>query len=762
MLLKRFMAWGTAGLSNNRPARSFFSFSIRAKLLLISAVLFVVPWVGVKYIQDMEDFLRTSQQTDLLGRAQIVAAVLQGQAEIFKPRVYAKKLPESERTTDLLPGMQPEKTWSQVAHPASHLYVRPLRRALQLDGYMDDWLDFESRAQTIEVGDKASVQASYLVGSYKKYFYIMLQVIDDKLVYRKASSLSMDKNDHLKIVLRDKEGELKTYIIATSSPGWVNAQRVEYDEDEWRVVAPEYRIKGEWQETHNGYNIEIRIPLALVGDNLSFFIVDVDDSASVEIESVIGSSPSPDEPGTVIIPSADVETLLNRVVRPASRTWVVDKYNRVLAVAGNLKQGRYTESSKEERVDEAGSDGVSYEADKTGFMRGAVRYFYQLLLKQPSHNFKDELSHASYLQDQSVQSALQGKAATSWRETPDKRVRILTASYPVIKNHTVIGVIAIEETSNAILILQNRAMEILINLSVLTFFITVIVLLGYATRLSVRIMRLRDETERAISAEGRIENDIKRSTQQDEIGDLSRSFSDMLSRLGEYNRYLESMAGKLSHELRTPVTVVRSSLDNLKSAQSDDEREKYILRASEGVARLSDILTRMSEATRLEQTLQSESRSNMSLSALVENCVSGYQMIYPAVEFEVILKNTSAYNIRGAPELLAQMLDKLVSNAVDFHLEDTTIQIKITEKNGSVQLSVINQGEYLPEQMRENLFESMVSVRSKRDNKPHLGLGLYIVRLICEFHQAKVEALNTSKREGVEIRLTFSLKNRVE
>ncbi len=783
MPLKRFMAWGIAGLSNNRRARSFFSFSIRAKLLLISAVLFVVPWVGVKYIQDMEDFLRASQQSDLLGRAQIVAAVLQGQAEIFKPRVYAKKRPDIEldeldadlshdTLPDTQPDTQPEKTQPQAAYPVSHLYVRPLRRALQLDGYMDDWLDFENRAQTIKVDGKTSVQASYLVGSYKKHFYLMLQVTDDKLVYRRASSLSMDKNDHLKIVLRDREGELKTYIIATSSPGWINAQRVEYDEEEWRVVAPEYRIKGEWQETHNGYNIEIRMPLALLGDNLSFFIVDVDDSESVEIEAVIGSSPSPDEPGTVIIPSAEVEALLNRVVRPASRTWVVDKYNRVLAVAGNLKQGRYPEKTEDEQsVGETDIDDISQEVNKTGFLRGVVRYLYQLLLKQPSHNFKDELSHASYLQDQSVQSALQGRAATSWRETPDKRVRILTASYPVIKNHTVIGAIAIEETSNAILILQNRAMEILINLSVLTFFITVIVLLGYATRLSVRIMRLRDETERAISAEGRIENDIKRSAQQDEIGDLSRSFSDMLCRLGEYNRYLESMAGKLSHELRTPVTVVRSSLDNLKYAQSDDEREKYILRASEGVARLSDILTRMSEATRLEQTLQSESRNSMSLSALLENCVSGYRMIYPGVEFEVVLKggtnqraeyngegdNAPVYTIRGAPELLAQMLDKLVSNAVDFHFEDTAIQIQIVEKNASVQLSVINQGAYLPEQMRENLFESMVSVRNKRDNKPHLGLGLYIVRLICEFHQAKVEALNTPEREGVEIRLTFSL-----
>ncbi len=525
------MEWVIVGLKIKN-----LSLSIRSKLLLISAVLFVVPWVGVQYIQEMEDFLRVKQENNLLGRAQIVAAVLQGQSEIFKPgadvTAPAVVTPDVE-VIDAEKREEPEVTELDVSErleeEPSHLYVRPLERAIQLDGYMDDWLDFEDKALPIFSKNKSSIDARYYVGTYKKYLYIILQVTDDRLVYRQSNSLSLDKSDHLKIILKDKQGQIKHYIVATSAPGWVNAYLMGLEQSDWLALSPELRIKGEWQETHKGYNIEIRIPLSLVGENLSFFIADVDNVNTAEIESVIGSTSSPDQPGTVIIPTAEVDNMLQRVVRPASRTWVVDKHNRVLGVAGDLKQGVY--SSSESTV-----------YNKTGILTGIVRYFYRLLLKQPAQNFEDELQSVSYLQVQSVQSALQGEAATSWRDTPDKRVRILTASYPVIKNGNTIGVVAIEETSNAILIFQNRAMEILINLSVLTFLITVIVLLGYATRLSVRIMNLRDETERAITAEGRIANNIKRSSQQDEIGDLSRSFSDMLLRLGEYNRYLESMA----------------------------------------------------------------------------------------------------------------------------------------------------------------------------------------------------------------------------
>jgi two-component system sensor histidine kinase ChvG len=720
--LKLFMAWVTAGLS-----KKLFSLSIRSKLLLVSAVLFVVPWIGVRYIQDMEDFLRSNQENNLLGRAQIVAAVLQDQTDLFIPR-----------------GIQPDNKTHYAASPSSHMYVRPLNSAIQLDGYLDDWAEYQGRMQITDgFGNLTKGGFRIHVGTYKNYLYVMLEITDDIIVYRHPDSLRLDKSDHLRIILRDREGRIRHYIITTLSPGWVNAHRMEGNADTLRAVAPELRIKGEWQQTPTGYNIEFRIPLSLIGDNLSFFVADVDDPATGKIKSLSGTTTSPDELGTIIIPSPELEAMLTRIARPASRTWVIDKYHRVLAVTGDLTQqndpAETTTNAPEER----------------SFVSGLVRLLYQLLLEQPSESFEDDLSTASRLQGKAFQSALGGTPATTWRETPDKRVRILTATYPVrIKGQT-IGAIAIEETSNAILILQNRAMEILINLSVLTFLIAVLVLLGYATRLSFRIRRLRDQAEHAIGEDGRILNDFSRSTSQDEIGDLSRSFADMLSRLGQYNRYLESMASKLSHELRTPITVVRSSLDNLETVDNPETRQTYLGRARDGMARLSDILTRMSEATRLEQTLQSEQRQPLDLCQLVENCIAGYRLAYSTITFELDSEIKDNCKISGVAELIAQMLDKLVANAVDFHTPSTPIVFRIRKSEHYLLLSVINQGPTLPEQMQDNLFESMVSVRNKKAETPHLGLGLYIVRLIVDFHEGQVRALNREDTGGVEIRVTL-------
>ena len=134
-------------------------------------------------------------------------------------------------------------------------------------------------------------------------------------------------------------------------------------------------------------------------------------------------------------------------------------------------------------------------------------------------------------------------------------------------------------------------------------FLIWVVLAVFASRISIRLSRLRDEAERAIDQHGRVVGAIGDDAGGDEIGDLARSFASLLERLRLYNDYLERLARRLSHELRTPIAVVRSSLDNLAHATGDGE-EPYLHRARDGVDRLNAIILRMSEATRIEQTLE--------------------------------------------------------------------------------------------------------------------------------------------------------------
>lgn len=413
----------------------------------------------------------------------------------------------------------------------------------------------------------------------------------------------------------------------------------------------------------------------------------------------------------------EIAAILKGLERASSRIWVVSRDYRVLALAGSLK-----------RVD----------PPPPGIAQRALGW----LLAPPTEEFDDAIAEDAVAAGREVAAALQGAAATRTRNTRDGRAVVVSAAQPIWVGDQVHGAVVVEETTNRIASLRSQALERLLVVTLAVFALVAAVLLWFASRISNRIRRLSDEAEAAIDARGRVTRLTTASEAGDEIGDLSRSFTTVLGRLARYNAYLEALAGRLSHELRTPVAVVRSSLENLHAARTPEETGTYVARAEEGLARLSTILSRMTEASRLEQGLSTAARERFDAAAVVRGCVEGYRLAYAARAFELEVP-PAPLPLEGAPDLLAQMLDKLVENAADFAAVGTAIRVFLKEDEGSVLLRVENQGPPLPDAIRDSLFESMVSLRGERaGGVPHLGLGLYIARLIAEFHGGALRAEN--------------------
>ena len=373
------------------------------------------------------------------------------------------------------------------------------------------------------------------------------------------------------------------------------------------------------------------------------------------------------------------------------------------------------------------------------------------MLKQPTNDFTEEQAGRVLIPAREIDGALAGILTIERRPTPDGRAVIVSAAHPIWVGDQVRGVVIVEETTNAVLAERNRAFERLFSIVLAALLIGTLALTLYASRLVARIRRLRDEAEAAIDEQGRARGAVVASTAGDEIGDLSRSFSSALSRLAQYASYQQNMASRLSHELRTPVAVVRSSLENLQLSPLPEDARVYIERAQLGLDRLAHILTRMTEATRLEQSLGDAERERFDLSAVVAGCVEGYRLAYPG---QTILLETPADKlwIDGAPDLVAQMLDKLVANATEFGLPGAPIVVRLRREDSAACIEVENEGPPLPESMPGRLFDSMVSVRGEGGgDAPHLGLGLYIVRLIADFHGGSASASNRADGRGVVV-----------
>ena len=116
--------------------------------------------------------------------------------------------------------------------------------------------------------------------------------------------------------------------------------------------------------------------------------------------------------------------------------------------------------------------------------------------------------------------------------------------------------------------------------------------------------------------------------------------------------------------------------------------------------------------------------------------------------------------MQGAPEFIAQLLDKLINNALEFSEANTAINVGLKQSENKATLTVSNTGPALPEGLTEHIFDSMVSVRSQQmQQQPHLGLGLYIVRLVCDYHKGSVTAQNNEQGDGVVFTVTLPLAN---
>jgi len=704
---------------------------LRIKLVFLSSFLFAIPWLGYKYVWEMEKYLRKGQEKTLVGTVSAAATALHERPNLFNEQ--ASFLSDVRQGRDL--------------------YAIDVSEPIQLDGDLEEWQSFQYQPhyygddymlETQSKYDPASLSFNHMVVKYEEYLYVMFEVVDDYIVYRKENTFNVHHNDNIRIAFTNKEDEFQRYIIANENAGWVNAYLTKPEAGSVYPLHHESKIQGQWVETPKGYNVELRIPLEMLGGKLGFAIYDVDNSHNRTLKNAVGTSDtqSAEQLGTVLVPSPEIEQILKGLARSNSRIWVIDSHRRVLARIGDIRSASGV-------IDDA----QPYKRAPLSWLQQLEEKFlhplYYQLLTRPPQDFVDELEEARELAGSQIDDAILGEVKSSWYLTPDKKAVVLSAAHPIWVDEKVMGVVVAEETTNGIRTIRNKALERLFTVILAVMLLSTLALFLFASRISYRIRKLRSQAEQAIDEQGRVHAAFKGSAVNDEIGDLSRSFSSIVSRLGQYNSYLENMTSRLSHEFRTPVTVVRSSLDNLAMLKHDNEAKVYMERAQEGVKRLNTILTNMSEATGLEHALQSSEKEQFNLTELVKGCVEGYRGAYEEHQFDAKIEQQDLI-MNGVPENIAQLLDKVIANAVEFSQPDDAIKITLRKEMGQARITIINQGPLLSEEMQGRLFESMVSVREQnKQQETHLGIGLYIARIIAEFHQGHMTIENNSDQTGV-------------
>jgi two-component system sensor histidine kinase ChvG len=669
--------------------------SIRLQLLIVALTTLVLPWAGCQYARELETALRDSQEKSLLASAGTIANALSAQPQ----RVFRSSLDATG-----------------FAAGRGDLYVYPLRSQPLLDGYRDDWgIAADPAALPTSTAYGARVQA----GSTERYLYLYVAVDDSHFDAEPADvHPARDRFDRIDLTLQRSEGVQETYFFATAAPGLIAAQRVVADDAGQLRVIEEPRIQAYWLQTSAGYRIEARIPLSFVG--LRLWVEAVDGRGPRRAGVSAAAVP---EGGRLFFTTTGLDELLGTFVRDGTRVTVIDANALKLGTAGNLN------------------------ANAAGDHDEDAQSWYRRFMSVDTSSFPVQPSASDRLGGNSVNAALAGQAHAEWVRSAAGQELLLTAAAPIAIEGQMRGAVVLEQAADQLLGLRDRAVTRLFDLTLLATAAAVIVMFCFATWMSLRIGRLRHAADSAVSSDGKIRLDMPESRSGDEIGALARGFERLLARLNEHTLYLRTLGGKLSHELRTPLTIVRSSLDNLESEGLREDQRRYIERAREGTQRLQSILSALGAAARVEESIKQAERVNFDLRELLDSAIAAYRDGFPQARIDLELPPEPCF-MRGAPELLVQLLDKLIENAVDFTPSGGLITVRLERALGNYRLQVQNDGPPVPQALDGRLFESLFEQRQGRDDKPHFGLGLYIVRLVAEFHGGTAVAANRTDGGG--------------
>ncbi|MEL0629924.1 proteobacterial dedicated sortase system histidine kinase [Psychromonas aquatilis] len=709
---------------------------LRGKVLALSSLLLLLPWFAYQFVTEMENFLRQGQEQTLLGNTSAVATALHERPSLFNE--HASFLPSIKKGHDL--------------------YVYNLNDPIIIDGEQDDWAalsSFKINYQNTQPTDTSKNSNSFdlLLGKNAQYLYAYFQVFNEQPLKRQSNATDITDNDHLIFALTTPQGVLQRYIISVKNDGWFNAFRFPQHSIHAKNLTREKSIQGFWKSTTQGYNIELRIPLTLLGNKLGFQLHTSTADKPNTINHVIQTSEilSSDKLGSVLIPSPEVEKMLLMMSHTNSTLWVVDRHQRVIAQAGDIHQSTGTWPTQ-----------LNTSAQQSGWFStietALLAPIYDWFLDKPATDFIDQSTNTAQLNYPLIDQALQGEAASQWRLSVDKRASILSVAQPIFVNGKVIGVVLAEETNNGLLTLRNQTLQKMFNVLLAVIVIVGLLLFLFLSSVVKRIRQLRDQSETMLDQNGRLTGEFTASQHADEIGDLSRSMADMGKRLGEYHHYVEQLSSRLSHELRTPVAVVRSSLDNLSHFPAEPAQKKYIQRSQQGIQRLNKILTSMSEASRIEESLQQAEKQTLDLTVLMNGCLQGYEMIYPDSSFQGDLTSAPLL-IDADPDFIVQLLDKIVHNAVEFSAEQQPVHLSLKQAKDAAILAIENTGPLLATSTEQDLFQSMISIRpASQQHDTHLGLGLYIAKMICDYHHANIAIQNNSDLTGVVVTITFPIK----
>lgn len=434
-----------------------------------------------------------------------------------------------------------------------------------------------------------------------------------------------------------------------------------------------------------------------------------------------------------------VTLILRRVISPSvTRALIYDRDARLLLDTRRLYADGRIASYNLPPIDD----------EKAGRLRRLYEWGHHLIFGADSMPYVGSKNIANQLQKE-VAAALQGNVMTAQSRNRQSEL-IVSVAVPIQRYHAILGVLLLSTDGSDIDHLVRAERQSIFKIFTLVALVMLVLSLLLASTVATPLRRLSDAAQRVRSG---TKNRVKipdYSFRRDEIGHLSTSISQMTDALYARIEAIESFAADVSHELKNPLTSLRSAVEALPLAQSEQAKTALLAIIGHDVRRLDRLITDIAGASKLDAELAREEAQPVNLEKLLGNLARAAREVRKNRRQAVIdftaepLSRGRRYRVSGYEFRLGQVVSNLVENARSFIPAETgRIQIHLKQVDGQIIITVEDNGPGIKAEDIERIFERFYTDRPEEEAfGQNSGLGLSISRQIIEAHNGTLAAEN--------------------
>ena len=351
-----------------------------------------------------------------------------------------------------------------------------------------------------------------------------------------------------------------------------------------------------------------------------------------------------------------------------------------------------------------------------------------------------------------VERALDGAPATVVRSNERDEV-VIAVAVPIQRQRTVLGALLLSTQGGdieQILAAERMAIVRVFLVAAAVMVVLSVLLAGTIAGPMRRLAAAADRVRRGVKAREAIPDFPERN---DEIGHLARALKEMTSALYRRMDAIEAFAADVAHELKNPLTSLKSAVETLPRAKSEESKARLYAIIEHDVRRLNRLISDISDASRLDAELSREDTEPVDMARLLAAVVEVQRGLVktdgPTVVLEVEAEKPNAYFTFGHDSRLGQVFTNLIDNARSFSPPGGEVRVTMRRDGDDIEVLVEDEGTGIRPDQMERIFERFYTDRPESDGfGNNSGLGLSISKQIVEAHRGSIIAENRMAENG--------------